>query len=107
MENPFSKFSYDTLSEAVEALEKRGYTYDFNLEANGITHSGGRHAVSPDAFEVQEVYRFEGMTSTDDEAVVYAIETKNGLKGTLIDAYGTYADSLTPEMIQKLTYPKG
>ncbi|PHO00465.1 phosphoribosylpyrophosphate synthetase, partial [Rhodobacteraceae bacterium 4F10] len=56
----------------------------------------------PDTFEVVEVYRFEGMSSAGDNSVVYAIQTKTGVKGVLVDAYGVYANSLSPEMIQKL-----
>lgn len=95
-------YSYDTLSEAIRDLEKRGYTLDFNLAENCIECKSVNVKVEPDFFEIVEVYRFDGMTSTDDESVVYAIETSDGLKGTLTDAYGTYADSITKEMSKKL-----
>lgn len=95
-------YSYDTLSEAIRDLEKRGYTLDFNLAENCIECKAVNVKVKPDFFEIVEVYRFDGMTSTDDESVVYAIQTSDGLKGTLTDAYGTYADSITKEMSKKL-----
>lgn len=95
-------YSYDTLSEAIRDLERRGYTHDFNLAENCIECKAIHTKVEPEFFEIVEVYRFEGMTSTDDESVVYAIETSDGLKGTLADAYGTYADSLTRKMSEKL-----
>lgn len=95
-------YTYDTLSEAILDLESRGYTYDFNLAENCIECKALDKRVEPEHFNIVEVYRFEGMSSTDDESVVYAIETSDGLKGTLADAYGTYADSLTKEMSEKL-----
>ena len=52
---------------------------------------------------VEEFHRFEGMSSTDDNSVVYAISSKDGLKGILVDAYGVYASSLSDEMIRKLS----
>ena len=92
-------YNYDTLSEALNDLAKRGYTLDFNLKSVQIKFNSK-------SFNVVEVYRFEGMSSTDDESVLYVIETKDGMKGTLVDAYGTYSDSVSLEMIQKLKFDK-
>ena len=92
-------YNYDTLSEALKDLTKRGYTLDFNL--NSV-----QKKFSSKSLNVVEVYRFEGMSSTDDESVLYVIETSDGMKGTLVDAYGTYADSVSIEMIQKLKFTK-
>ena len=93
---------YDTLSEAVNDLIKRGYTLDFEPQANTLNCSDGS-IHDTDHFDVVEVYRFEGMSSAGDSSVVYAIETSDGRKGTLVDGYGAYADSLTPEMIKKMS----
>ncbi len=95
-------YTYDTLSEALKDLQKRGFTLDFNLKEKEIESNNTKEIFSPDTFEVVEVYRFEGMSSTGDNSVVYAIQTKTGVKGVLVDAYGVYANSLSPEMIQKL-----
>ncbi|AZJ36089.1 phosphoribosylpyrophosphate synthetase [Tenacibaculum singaporense] len=95
-------YTYDTLSEALKDLHKRGFTLDFNLKENEIESKNTKEFFSPDFFEVVEVHRFEGMSSTGDNSVVYAIQTKTGVKGVLVDAYGVYADSLSSEMIQKL-----
>ncbi|MBK7870017.1 MAG: phosphoribosylpyrophosphate synthetase [Saprospiraceae bacterium] len=93
-------YSYDTLSQALNDLQKRGFTEDFNLLENCLSCKG--NAYHPAQFNVLEVYRFEGMTNPDDSSVLYAIETEDGLKGTLVDAYGVYADSLSPEILEKL-----
>lgn len=94
--------TYDTVSEALNDLQARGFTYDFNLLENCIECKAKQSLYNPQQFNVVEVYRFEGMTNPDDSAVVYAITTEDGLKGTLTDAYGAYADSLSPELIAKL-----
>ena len=94
--------NYDTLIEALQDLKKRGYEIDFNLHSDGSRcHSGDLH-LHPEDFEIREMYRFEGMSSPDDNSVVYAIESKTGLKGVLVDAYGVYAEAMTPEMARKL-----
>jgi len=46
------------------------------------------------------------MSDVDDESIIYVVESKDGKKGTLIDAYGTYAEYLSPEMIEKLRFKK-
>ena len=92
-------YNYYTLSEALNDLAKRGHTLDFNLKSV-------QKKFNSKSLNVVEVYRFEGMSSTDDESVLYVIETKDGTKWTLVDAYGIYADSLSNELIQKLKFNK-
>jgi hypothetical protein len=58
--------------------------------------------VHPEDFTVEEFYRFEGMSNPDDNSVLFAISSDDGIKGTLVDAYGVYADNLTPEMSVRL-----
>ncbi len=93
-------FTYDTVSAAVQGLKKRGYTTDFNLRENCIICQGDKF--DPDDFEIVEVYRFEGNSDPADEAVVYAIESTNGIRGVLVNGYGPSSDSLNADMARKL-----
>ena len=56
----------------------------------------------PEDFEIVNFYRFEGMTDPGDETILYAIEEKGGRRGTLVNAYGPYADEPSAEMVRKL-----
>lgn len=94
--------NYDTLSEAINDLQIRGYTYDFNLEPDCIKCASLELEIHPEEFEVDELHRFEGMSSTDDNSILYAISSKNGIKGILVDAYGVYAENISEEMRKKL-----
>tara|TARA_R110000851_G_scaffold222365_1_gene375200 strand:+ start:1510 stop:1803 length:294 start_codon:yes stop_codon:yes gene_type:complete len=94
--------SYDTLSEAVQDLQRRGYTYDFNLRPHCLECASLKLELDPEDFEVDEIHRFEGMSSTDDNSILYSISSKNGIKGTLVDAYGVYAENISEEMRKKL-----
>ena len=96
------KYSYDTLSEAMNDLQRRGYTEDFNIQSNCLRCKGRELDLRPEDFTVDEVYRFEGDSNPGDNSVIYAISSKEGLKGLVVDAYGTYADSLSDAMIRKL-----
>ena len=90
-----------TLTAAIEELKKEGYTYDFNQKGAFIECKELGKNYEPENFTIEHTYRFEGMTNPSDNSVLYGIEAADGTKGLLVDAYGVYADSLTPEMIEK------
>jgi hypothetical protein len=93
-------YIYDTVSEAINGLKKRGFTLDFNLTENCIVCH--EHKFDPQDFEIVEVYRFEGNSDPADEAVVYGIQSNNGKKGVLVGGYGPSADTMSAEMAKKL-----
>jgi hypothetical protein len=95
-------FTYDTVTQAVDGLKQRGYTIDFNLEADRISCTKTPLVLSPADFEITEFYRFEGDSDPADEAVVYAIESKDGKKGLLVTGFGISAEGIGEEMIKKL-----
>jgi hypothetical protein len=94
--------TYDTVSEAINGLKQRGYTIDFNMETDALVCKTTPLSLSPGEFEITEVHRFEGNTDPADEAVVYAIESKHGHKGVLVNAYGPDADAASNELVKKL-----
>jgi hypothetical protein len=96
-------FAYDTVVEAVKELKQRGYSIDFNLEPGRLVCHETPLALTPADFEITEVYRFEGNSDPDDEAVVYAIESTNGQKGLLVTGYGISAEGVGEEMVKKLS----
>ncbi len=99
--------SFDTVTDALKELKHKGYTVDFNLAFDKIICLNNEICLNPDEFEIVEVHRFEGDSNPDDEDVVYAIESKDGkVKGTMMSAYGMYAESISTTMIQKLSIHK-
>lgn len=97
------KKSYTSLSEATGNLRDRGYTHDFNLKSDCVESPASQLKLTPENFAVEEFHRFEGMSSTDDNSIVYAIRSNEGVKGILVDAYGVYASSLSDAMIRRLS----
>jgi hypothetical protein len=93
---------YTTLVDALNDLRTRGYTHDFNLRETCLECPQANRALQPSEFRIVETYRFEGMSNPDDNAVLYAIESEDGLKGVLVNAYGVYADPLSADMVAKL-----
>jgi iron-sulfur cluster repair protein YtfE (RIC family) len=95
--------SFGTLSQTVDGLKAEGYTMDFNINQECLACHKTNTVLSPDEFEIDAVYRFEGESDPDDEAVVYAISSsKYDVKGTLVNAYGTYSDEASDALVQKL-----
>ncbi len=94
--------TYDTLVEALNGLNQRGFTIDFNLQCDSVYCKSLGRAFIPEEFHIVEFHRFEGASNPDDQSIVYALETRDGHKGVLVDAYGVYSDPLSFEMVQKL-----
>lgn len=102
-----NKRYYNTLSEAVNDLIKRGYTADFLIqeEKDCLICNNNSLELSQDDFIIDEVYRFDGMTDPADESIVFAISSdKHNLKGLVINSYGAdfgYRSSKLVEHLQK------
>ena len=96
--------SFDTVTEALQWLGNEGFTHDFNLDEDCIRYNNGSQSMSPDDFNIEYFFRFEGDTDPGDENIVYGINSETfDIKGVMISAFGTYADSLSDKMIQKLS----
>ncbi len=95
--------NYDTMVEALSGLKARGYTLDFNLTETRLECPGEGLKLDPQEFEISEVHRFEGDSNPADMSVVYAIESNQGHKGSLVAAFGTYADTVSAELLSKLS----
>lgn len=95
-------FTYETVTEAINGLKQRGYTLDFNLEENGVICFNPSLRLHPEEFHIHEVYRFEDNTDPDDQAILFAIESNDGHKGVLLNAYGAKNDSAADILVQKL-----
>ena len=95
-------YQYDTVSEAVKGLEQRGYRESLDHRPDCLQCTALALQLYPEDFTVDEYYRFEGNSDPADNSIVYAISAKKGVKGILVDAYGAYAENMTPEMARKL-----
>lgn len=94
--------NYKTLSDAINGLKKRGYTEDLNLQPTCTECPSYDLLASPEDFKIDEFYRFEGMSNPSDNSIVYAVSSKSGVKGVLVDAYGVYAEGLDPTVMAQL-----
>jgi thiosulfate reductase cytochrome b subunit len=103
--------SYMTLAETVEELARRGFTEGFRVVDGRLRALGTGEVLGPDDLLIREYYRFEGISDPDDMAIVYALEGKGGVRGTVTDAYGVYSDPAVSAILADVPiqamYPEG
>jgi hypothetical protein len=81
-----------TLAYCQNKAVEKGYKGNFKATPAGLEFIETGVSYKPEQINVVDFYRFEGITDPADMAVLYVIETDDGAKGTLVDAYGTYSD---------------
>lgn len=94
--------AYATLAGALDELARRGFTESLQIVAGGLRALGRTDTMKPNDMVIREVYRFEGISDPDDMAILYAMESVDGLRGTLADAFGVYSDPATTAMLEDI-----
>ncbi|MBK9270286.1 MAG: phosphoribosylpyrophosphate synthetase [Saprospiraceae bacterium] len=95
--------NYGTLSETINALQKIGYTMDFNIREACLVCQQAGIEMSAEEFKIDKVYRFEGSSNPDDQSILYAISSeKYQIKGVLVNGYGISAEDFPSELVRKL-----
>src|SRR5688500_12667954 len=105
---PNDKTTYMTdLEKCLNRLEEKGYTDQFKVEKKRLLSlSDSKKKYKPEDVRAVNFYRFEGISDPGDMSILYAIETCDGRKGTLIDAYGNYSDDDTGAFMQDVDINK-
>ncbi len=91
-----------TLTAVIDDLTRRGFTEHFTLTDGGLRGVNSARTFPADEVTISEHHRFEGVSDPDDMSIVYAIKTSDGLRGTLVDAFGVYADPLVSAFLAKV-----
>ncbi len=97
---------YVTLVDTLNSLREQGYTQDLNVRGDCLV-CGSSEPLPPEDFRIDQVFRFEGATNPDDQAVLYAISSERfGIRGTLVNGYGISADDSVSALVARLrTHP--
>ena len=82
---------------------KNGYMESFKVTGQGLaSQSHPDQSYKPDQVQVINFYRFEGDSDPGDNSIMYQIETSDGTKGVLVDAYGPYADAKVNDFMRQV-----
>jgi hypothetical protein len=92
-----------SVAEALERLGDEGYTEMFRAEAGGFGVAGSGCVHEPEAFRVERIFRFEGVSDPDDETIVFGLRCeRHGVRGTWAPSYGPQMDPIDAEMARRL-----
>src|SRR4051812_21791525 len=93
----------NSLSMVMSKAVKNGYMESFKVTGQGLaSQSHPDHSYRPNQVQVINFYRFEGDSDPGDNSIMYQIETSDGTKGVLVDAYGPYADEKVNDFMRQV-----
>jgi len=94
------------LEKCLSKLEGEGYTDQYKVEGGKLIDLTNNKKYKSKDVKAVNFYRFEGISNPDDMSILYAIETSDGRRGTLVDAYGFYSDDETGEFMNQIEINK-
>jgi hypothetical protein len=80
------------LAKRTNDLMAEGFTASFVMDDDLLKSTETGEKFNPDQVKICKHYRFEGSSDPGDMTILYAVETSSGLRGTIVDAFGTYSD---------------
>lgn len=83
---------YRTMMEALQKLQRKGYTYGFKLKDKMLKCLESGKEYRPEDLRIAEYYRFEEDTNAAGMTVLFALYGNDGTKGTVVSNYGTFAN---------------
>jgi hypothetical protein len=92
----------NTLTERINKEVLNGYVENFKVTNMGLFAPSLNKCYKPEEVKIIDFYRFEGTSDPADNTIMYVIETTDGLKGTLVDAYGPYADAIVNKFMAEV-----
>jgi hypothetical protein len=91
-----------TLADCINKVVLQGYAESFRVTKQGMQAMKNEKIFQPEEICIVNFYRFEGESDPGDNSILYVIETSDGSKGTLVDAYGAYADEAVNKFIKQV-----
>lgn len=95
-----------SLTSCLAKIINEGYSEDFKVTDNGLEAVQHQRSYSSEEIQVINFFRFEGESDPGDNAILYVIETNDGIRGTLVDSYGTYNDAKVAHFMEDVILQK-
>ncbi|TMQ14382.1 MAG: hypothetical protein E6K82_27340 [Candidatus Rokuibacteriota bacterium] len=92
-------------SGAIQHLADEGFTEHFAVRDDALRGLDGGQTFRPDEVVIRSFVRFEGVSDPDDMSIVYAIEGRGGIRGTLVDAFGVYSNPAIAHFVDAIPPP--
>ena len=91
-----------TITDITRQLLEKGFTEDFIMSNDDLKAKSTGDLFKPSEVQIVKHYREEGTTDPADMSIVYAVETSNGIKGTIVVGYGPNSDTPFSDFMQKV-----
>lgn len=90
-----------SMASIVNKMVLEGYDDDFKISEDGqyLCSLKTEKSYKPEEINIVNFFRFEGQSDPNDQSILYVVETADGVKGTIVDAYGPYSDRKLGEFI--------
>lgn len=89
------------IAQCINTEVQKGFSANFSVDETGHLTSEEK-TFTPGEVKIVNFYRFEGYSDPSDNSILYVIETTDGTKGTLVDAYGAAADEHVGKFIRQV-----
>src|SRR3970282_2851247 len=93
---------YRAVTEALDELARRGFTANFEYLDGAFTAVDLGRSFEAEELTIVEHHRFEGASDPEDMAGVYAIESRDGVRGVVVVVSGMYANPKLGEFLHKV-----
>jgi hypothetical protein len=92
-----------TLSSAIEELACQDVTAHFGVTGERLRAFDSGKTFRADEVAIRGYRRFEGASDPGDMSIVYAIESPDGTRGSLVDAFGVYSNPAVSAFLQHVS----
>lgn len=87
----------------VDEYIAEGYTASYQMEDGKLKDLETGKTFEPCDVTIYDEYRYEGMSNPSDMSILYALQTADGGKGTLLIPYGPSADGEIAWFMKEVT----
>ena len=91
-----NRYHYASVLKALEELKAMDFVIDFNLQEEAIM-------TNPNNYKILHIYRYEGDSSPDEEAIVYGIKSNAGEKGVFVAGFSANSESRAAQVLLELS----
>jgi len=86
----------------LKTLREIGYDHDFTITPQGLQENTSGKIYKPEDIKIMSHFRDEGISNPDDMSILYTIVGKDGIKGTIVDAFGVYANASLMDFMKQV-----
>jgi hypothetical protein len=103
MKQKLAPTNMTSLLDCIRLAQQDGFRLQFQITEQGLHDvANDKRFYQPEQITVINFYRFEGASDPSEIAILYLLQTSDGEKGVLTDAYGAYADPLVGAFMEKV-----